>query len=106
MRIGTVRAGQALRLVFPEPALVHWSIEDWRQPRDTATVRGMLGRQVADLPGEALAAGQRLVFSVQDMTTGRWIENDRAIEVVSEDTVAPGTLVPAAGGHIDRDAPD
>jgi glucoamylase len=106
MRIGAIRAGQALRLVFAEPALVHWGIDDWRQPRDTLTVLGMLGLQVADLASESLEAGQRLVFSIQDLTTGSWVEHDRIIEVVSEDTEAQGMLVPRAGGHIDRDAAD
>src|SRR3984957_4325014 len=76
MRVGTIRAGQALRFVFAEPALVHWSIDDWRQERDIVTEPGMLGLQVADLASEALAVGQRLVFSIQDLTTGSWIEND------------------------------
>jgi glucoamylase len=106
MRIGAIRAGQALRLIFAEPALVHWGIDDWRQPRDTPTVLGMLGLQVADLASESLEAGQRLVFSIQDLTTGSWVEHDRMIEVVAEDTVAQGMLVPRAGGHIDRDAAD
>jgi glucoamylase len=106
MRVGTIRAGQALRLVFAEPALVHWGIDDWRQPRDTVTVLGMLGLRVADLASEALAAGQRLVFSVQDLTTGNWIEHDRVIEVVAADTAAQGMLVQAADRYVDQDAAD
>ena len=39
MRIGTIRAGQALRLVFAEPAVVHWGIDDWQQPQDTSPAR-------------------------------------------------------------------
>jgi glucoamylase len=106
MRVGTIHAGQALRLVFAGPAMVHWSIDDWRQPRDTVTVLGMLGLQVADLASEALAVGQRLVFSIQDLTTGSWIENDRVIEVVAEEAQVQGMPASAAVSHIDRDAAD
>ncbi len=90
MRIGTIRAGQSLRLVFAEPALVHWGIDDWRQPRDTRTVPGMLGLCVADLAVETLKAGQRIVFSVQDLKTGTWTERDRVIEVVTAEAAASG----------------
>jgi glucoamylase len=106
MRVATIRAGQALRLVFAEPAVVHWGIDDWQQPRDTVTASGMLGLQVADLASEALAAGQRLVFSVQDQTTGSWIEHDRVIEFVSEKAQAQGMPASAAGSYIDRAAAD
>jgi glucoamylase len=106
MRVGTIHAGQALRLVFAEPAVVHWGIDDWRQPQDTVTVPGMLGLHVADLASEALAAGQRLVFSILDRTTGSWIESDQVIEVVSEEVQAERMPASAAGSYIDRDAAD
>jgi glucoamylase len=104
MRIPTINAGQSLRFVFAEPAVVHWGIDDWQHPQDTATVLSVLGLQVVDLASEALAAGQRLLFSIQDVATGNWFENDRVIEVVSGDVVGQGT--PAAAGHIDREAAD
>ena len=106
MRVGTIHAGQSLRLVFAEPAMVHWGVDDWQQPRNTSTVVGMLGLQVADLGSEALQTGQRLVFSIQDLTTGNWIENDRVIEVVEADTAVQGTLVQALGRYVDRAAAD
>ncbi len=101
-----MRAGQALRLVFAKSALVHWGIDDWQQPQDTVTVGGMLGLQVADLGSEALEAGQRIVFSIQDLTTARWIENDRAVEVVAADAAAQGMLAPVSVYHGDRAAAD
>jgi glucoamylase len=106
MRVGTIRAGQALRFVFAEPAVVHWGIDDWQQPQDTVTVPGMLGLQVADLASEALAAGRRLVFSIQDLTTGSWIEHDRVIDVVADKEQAREMPAAAAGSHIDRAAAD
>jgi glucoamylase len=106
MRVGTIQAGQALRFVFAEPAVVHWGIDDWRQPRDAVTVPGMLGLQVADLASEALEVGQRLLFSIKDLKTGSWIEHDRVIEVVSREAEAEEMPASTVGGHIDRDAAD
>jgi glucoamylase len=102
MRVGTIHAGQALRLLFAEPALVHWSTDDWRQPRDTVTVPGMLGLQVADLGTETLEAGQRIVFSVQDLATGSWVESDRVIEVAPGQTVSQTMSVPVEGRYVGR----
>ena len=83
--IGSIRAGQELRLVFAEPALVHWAIDDSDPPGTRSRCRGMLGLYVADLAVETLEAGQRVVFSIQDLTTGTWVESDRVIEVAVAD---------------------
>jgi glucoamylase len=107
MRIGTIRAGQELRLVFAEPALVHWAIDDWDQPRDTVTVRGMLGLYVADLAVETLEAGQRVVFSIQDLTTGTWVESNRVIEVaVANHTAGDATRCSAADRPLEHISAD
>ncbi|MGA3004595.1 MAG: glycoside hydrolase family 15 protein [Acetobacteraceae bacterium] len=106
VRVGTIYAGQALRIIVAEPALVHWGIDDWQQPQDSVTVRGMLGLQVADLASEALAAGQRIVFSIQDRATGIWVEHDRVIQVVPEEAQGQGMLAVVGGSQIDRDAAD
>jgi hypothetical protein len=45
---------------------------------------------VADLAVETLKAGQRIVFSVQDLKTGTWTERDRVIEVVTAEAAASG----------------
>ncbi len=66
----------------------------------------MLGLQVPDLASEALETGQRLVFSIQDLTIGNWIENDRVIEVVPEDAATHGMRVQAADRYVERDAAD
>ena len=85
---------------------MHWGIDDWQQPQDSVTVRGMLGLQVADLASEALAAGQRIVFSIQDRATGIWVEHDRVIQVVPEEAQGQGMLAVVGGSQIDRDAAD
>ncbi|HEX3989543.1 MAG TPA: glycoside hydrolase family 15 protein [Acetobacteraceae bacterium] len=104
MQVGTIQAGQTLRLVFAEPALVHWGIDDWQHPQDTLTASGMLDLQVAEIASDTLAPGQRLVFSIRDLTTGTWFEHDRVIEVVAADAMVQG--MPAAGTHINRAAAD
>jgi len=106
MRVRTINVGQSLRLIVAEPSVVHWGIDDWQQPRDTFTVAGMLDLQVADLASEMLKPGQRLVFSIQDLTTGNWIESNCMIGVVAKDTTAQGMLAPSLGHNIDREAAD
>jgi hypothetical protein len=66
----------------------------------------VLGLQVADLGVEELEPGQRIVFSVQDLKTGSWIEHDQVIEVVSEQAAAHGLPVRVAGDRADRNAAD
>jgi glucoamylase len=106
MRVGSIHAGQGLRFVLAEPALVHWGIDDWQQPRDIATVRGMLGLQVADVASEALGVGQRLVFSIQDLASGTWFEHDRVIEIVAEEKKSQEMPGSAVDSRIDREAAD
>ncbi len=58
MPIGWIRAGQGLRLLLREPALIRWPQgEAW-------TTEGALGLHRADLPTEALAPGERFAFSI------------------------------------------
>ncbi len=106
MRVGTIQAGQTLRLVFAEPAQVHWGIDDWQHPQDTVTVAGMLDLQVAEIASDALAPGQRLVFSIRDLTTGDWIEHDRTIGVISSEVQYQEMPAYAAGNHFERAAAD
>ncbi len=62
----------------------------------------MLGLQVVDLGTETLNAGQRVIFSIQDLATGNWVESDRVIEVVSEEAVAEGMRVSTVERQVDR----
>ena len=83
--VGWIRAGQALRLMFDAPTLVHWSLDDWGHPQDTLTAPGMLGLHIADLPSERLNPQQRIVFAVRDLRSGTWSERDHVVAVVANE---------------------
>ena len=91
--VGWIRAGQTLRMIFDAPTLVHWGIDGWGHPQDTVTAPGMLGLHTADLPSEQLDAGQRVVFSVQDLHSGTWTDRDQAVAIASNE---PSDCVPRA----------
>jgi glucoamylase len=55
--VGWIRAGQRLRFVLDAPAVIHWGLDGWQDPRDTGTVPGLLGLHLADLPTERLEPG-------------------------------------------------
>jgi glucoamylase len=104
MRVGTIQAGQSLRLIFAQSTLVHWGIDEWQRPQDSVSAAGILGLQVVDLGTETLEAGQRIVFSIRDLASGKWVESDRAIVVVPAQSGAQEMHVPSAGRRVDHRA--
>jgi len=85
MPVGWIRPGQRLRLIFEAPSLVHWGLDEWRDASDALTIVGALGLHFVDLPTEHLDAGRRIIFSVQDLAAGNWIEQDRSIVIAPDD---------------------
>ncbi|WP_043342257.1 glycoside hydrolase family 15 protein [Belnapia moabensis] len=60
MPVGWIRAGQGLRLLLEEPAVIRW------QGGEARTTPGALGLHHADLPTETLAPGERFTFAIGD----------------------------------------
>jgi glucoamylase len=85
MPVGWIRAGQSLRLILEAPSLIHWGLDAWQEVSDMKTTVGALGLHLADLPTERLDVGRRVVFSIQELASGCWIEQDRTIVVAPED---------------------
>jgi glucoamylase len=94
MPVGWIRAGQSLRLILAAPSRIHWGLDDWQNPTDVPTKAGALGLHLAELPTEELEAGRRIVFSIQESETGRWIEHDRVIVIASDDASSSGISAP------------
>ncbi len=82
-RIRELQAGRELRLLLPEPALVHWGRSGWQQPADLNTEDWGLGH-VARLPTVALAAGERVDFTFYWLTRRQWQGEDFQVVVVAE----------------------
>jgi glucoamylase len=73
--------GKTLRIELIEPALVHWSADDWQTLDDTETRDTGLGIHVADIPAARLAAGSTVRFTFRWTLTDRWEGQDYAVRI-------------------------
>jgi glucoamylase len=76
--------GKTLRIELLEPALVHWSVDDWQTLEDTETRDIGLGIHVADIPVARLAPGSAVRFAFRWSLTNRWEEGDFAVRVTAQ----------------------
>jgi glucoamylase len=70
----TIPAGKTLRLIFSEPALVHWSFDNWKTTTDTETQPVSIGCFFADLPANDLRSGSRITFTFR--AAEKWIDQN------------------------------
>jgi glucoamylase len=73
---------QVLRIEVLAPAVVHWSIDDWRQVHDSATRDSGLGIHFVDLPTDQLASGSIIDFTFYWPAVDRWENVNFAISVI------------------------
>jgi glucoamylase len=79
-RTPSVPGGRLLRLDLPDPALVHWSADNWQTRSDIRTRDTGFGIHTVELPTAALAAGT-VVFTWMNLTSGEWVGQDYAVTV-------------------------
>ena len=84
-RLNSLRAGQELRLMLPEPARVRWGTAGWQAPADVATEDWGLGH-VARLDTATLAAGTRIDFAIYWPARDAWQGENYTVEVTGEAT--------------------
>ena len=77
----TMPCGKKLRMVLHDPALVHWSDDNWRSSRDTPTRDTGLDVHLADLPVENLRPGEKLDFTFYWQTSQKWEGADFSVAV-------------------------
>jgi hypothetical protein len=53
-------------------------------PKQCVKYSRRVGPHVADIPAEQLEVGRRIVFSVRELSTRDWIEQDRAVAIASK----------------------
>ncbi|MGE5241662.1 MAG: glycoside hydrolase family 15 protein [Bacteroidota bacterium] len=85
--IHTLPLGAALFIAVDEPAVIHWGIDGWQNPRDITTRDSGLGLHYARLDTHTLRPGQRIDFTFRDTSTARWIGQDYTVTV--EDRATP-----------------
>jgi glucoamylase len=77
--------GRILRVQLDEPAIVRWTLDDWRTFADDATSEGGLGLYHVDLPTAALPAGRRVQFTARYLKSGNWRPGNAVVDVIGDD---------------------
>jgi glucoamylase len=77
----SVPRNKTLRIVMLSPAVVHWSIDNWRTAHDTNTRDTGLGIHVLDLPTASLLSGGEAVFTFFWPQENRWEGTDFRVKV-------------------------
>jgi glucoamylase len=82
--IRSMPPGRILRIETLAPAIVRWSVDDWRTVHDTATVDTTLGVHVADLPTTNACTGSRVSLTFYWPEADRWEGGDFSVGVDDE----------------------
>jgi glucoamylase len=77
----SLKVGQILRVELAEPAVLHWSADDWTTIEDTPTRDSGLAVHYVDLPTESLPAGGAVDFSILWSRENRWEGRDVRLSV-------------------------
>lgn len=84
-RLPKLLIGKELRLMFPEPAVVHWGINGWQNLADVATENWGLGH-VALISTAKFKAGDLIDFTIYWPNRDVWKNEDFQIALVDEGT--------------------
>ncbi len=77
----TMPCGKKLRLLLIEPAMVHWSFDNWQTAHDSDSEESGWNLQHLDLPTETLPVGRQLTFTFFWKNGGRWEGRDYQVIV-------------------------
>jgi glucoamylase len=77
----TLPRGKKLRLLLMEPAMVHWSVDNWQTVEDSNSEESGWNLQHLDLPTETLAPGRQVTFTFFWKNAGRWEGRDFLVTV-------------------------
>ncbi len=77
----TMPCGKKLRLLLMEPALLHWSFDNWQTSQDSNSAESGWNLQHVDLPTEALPAGRQIIFTFYWKNAERWEGRDYQVTV-------------------------
>ncbi|MBO0889028.1 glucan 1,4-alpha-glucosidase, partial [Candidatus Bathyarchaeota archaeon] len=71
-KIRTVPEGKSLRIETLAPAVVHWSLNDWKTTADSKTIDTGLGLHYVDLPSNKLSPRTNIVFTFYWPEADKW----------------------------------
>ena len=74
--------GTSLRVELLAPAVVHWSVDNWKTAADVKTADSGLGLEYADLPTNKLPIGGKVTFTFFWPDAGKWEGTNWEADVV------------------------
>jgi len=77
----TMPCGKKLRILLMDPAMVHWSFDNWQTSYDSHTARSGWNLEHVDLATEKLASGRQIVFTLYWKDSGRWEGRDFTVTI-------------------------
>jgi glucoamylase len=77
----SIPQGKILRLMLPNPAMVHWSVDGWKTAQDNNAGDTGLGIYRLDLPTASLPVGGRIAFTFYWPQENRWEGTDYAVAI-------------------------
>ena len=77
----TMQRGRQLRIEALCPATVHWSVDGWKNTKDSSTRDTGLGVYMVDLPTEGLKPGERVDFTFFWQNVAKWEQTDFAVTI-------------------------
>ena len=72
---------QSLRILMIEPAMVHWSFDNWQSSQDSDSKDSGCNLHHVDLPAETLATGRQIIFTFYWKDAARWEGRDYQVTV-------------------------
>jgi glucoamylase len=73
--------GKKLRILMPEPAMVHWSFDNWQTSSNGDSEESGWNSQHLDLPAETLVSGRQVVFTFYWKNRGEWEGRDYIVAI-------------------------
>jgi glucoamylase len=82
-KLRSMPAGKSLRIETLVPAVIHWSVDDWKTSQDAKSRDVDLGLHVADLATQSLPDGQKIQFTFYWPGAGHWEGTNFVVRVGS-----------------------
>ena len=90
-KLRSLPPGKILRVELMAPAVIHWTVDDWRTCHDIKTRDSGLKIHLADLSTEALPEGKQIKFTFYWPNADRWEGKDFIVRIATwrrEDAVS------------------
>ena len=82
-KLRSMPAGKSLRVETLTPAIIHYSVDDWKTSQDAKSRDVGLGIHVADLVTQSLADGQEIKFTFYWPAADHWEGTDFVVRIGS-----------------------